>query len=279
MASTRSSLAATTEFAFATRFVVQLTAGVLSEKSRQCCLFIGINCSRISICPMMAAISRSLLVSMPCLYLCTTSSGHWTRHTVGWNEEPNHTPPAPSEDASQVPAAFGVSWTSSLTWVARAPRDRMICRMSASASRRSLCFPMPTILGSPRRALYSGVMRPFAAGRMRVALEILPTTDRNRLLGTRLFFSIRWSSVQSLSAFSCGSWTVRFLPSSKKPRTIFCGRNVASPFWSFLIETESFPPSCFVISGGGKIECTPYRVALAMRRSRVRWASSTTASM
>jgi hypothetical protein len=113
-------------------------------------------------------------------------SSQGMRHTVGWKFAPSHTPPVPSADASQVPAAVGVSCTSLLTWVSRAPREWMICRRSVSVAHASLCLPRPIIFGAPRIALYNGVMKPFAAGRIRVALETRPTRDRKRLDGLDL---------------------------------------------------------------------------------------------
>jgi hypothetical protein len=205
MARAQSSLTATTDSAFATSLVVQLTAGVLSEKSRQCCRFVGISYSRMSIWPMMAAIPRSLLVIMPCRYRCTASLGHLIRHTVGGKAVPNHTPPAPLADALQVPAALGVSWTRSLTWVSRMPREAILCRRSASAIRSSLCLPTPIFFGPPHRALYRGVVRPFAAGTR--FLSVLMETLVFRVFSHTL---PRESTVDSYPIFKLAGMTTVF---------------------------------------------------------------------
>jgi hypothetical protein len=98
-----------------TRRPVQLTAGVLSEKIRVCWRVRSVRPSRTSIMRTMAAISRSPLVRTPNLKRRRTSGGQQTRQTAGRNTSPNHMPPAPSDDASAVPAAECVRRTSSYT--------------------------------------------------------------------------------------------------------------------------------------------------------------------
>ena len=55
----------------------------------------------------------------------------------------------------------------------------------------------PTKAGAPLRALFKGVKKALAAGRIRAACCNLPAIERNRLSGTRLFFK-GWLSPPSV---------------------------------------------------------------------------------
>ena len=59
------------------------------------------------------------------------------------------------------------------------------------------------------------------------------------------------------AAFVGGSWTVRLIPSNKKPTISLLLVKFPSPFSSFLVEMGSFPSTCPVTSGWGKTEWIP----------------------
>ena len=70
-------------------------------------------------------------------------------------------------------------------------------------------------MGSPFIALFNGVKRDLDAGRMMAACQILLTIFWNFLIGTLLLRRMRLSYVMMPSDLACGSWTVRWTPSTR----------------------------------------------------------------
>jgi len=153
---------------------IQLTVGVLSHNvPNGTCLVFVMRSNAIPTARTSAANSRSEFVRRPCGVSSETTSaamsaGKASRHTAGGvsSTRENQTPPAPSAAASWYPAYVGMSGTSSRTWVGLELRRCRSEIRSRSARRTSEWIPRPMVFGLPRMASFSGVKKPFAAGRM-----------------------------------------------------------------------------------------------------------------
>ena len=239
-------------------FVAQTVAEILSENISECRCRSFIRCSSAICWRRMAASSKSLMVRVPATKACWTSGGNWILQTVGGKRWDTQNPPIPPLAASSMPTADGVNCTNSRTWVGRRSKSLSSSRMSLIAPWRSNVFLV--ILVAARlvcRALKKGVMSPFAAGAIRVALMSLPVSFSNRWRLIRGWRSRRRSSAQMGSLLVAGSFHVLALPLPSNPKISLRVMSFASPFSSFFLEMGSFPPVCPVIMGGGKMEWIP----------------------
>ena len=96
------------------------------------------------------------------------SAGKASRHTTGdmLSTRENQMLPAPSATASWYPAYIGMSGTSLRMCVGLELRRRRSEIRSRGAHQTSEWSPRPMIFGLLRMTSFSGVKKPFAAGRM-----------------------------------------------------------------------------------------------------------------
>ena len=262
----------TVDVAREARLVTQLTVGVLSHNVPNASLLItGEVVTMTATAITSAASSKSGLVSLPFGLSHETTSffiydGNITLHTICailfLCRSENHTPPAPSDDASCVPTYCGPPGTSSSTWVGLRARSHRSSHRSSSADRTSDCILRPITAGTPFRALLIGVNIPWAAGIINAVCLSLPTTAWNFLIRVHFLRSIFCVSTMYFFYLASGCLTVRRLPSKVKSIISLMLALSASPFATLFSEIGCFPFLCWVISGGGNTEWIPGMVAL-----------------
>ena len=170
-----------------------------------------------------------------------------------------HTPPAPVLLASVYAMNHGIPGVSSSIDVGlvssklrRNLHSFMLCLM---------LFVMVMKSDVVCRPLYMADSRLAPSGMPMLACTSFPAIFWKSCRVIVFFFAACFSIVLKVSIFVDGSFIEYSLPLKIHPRISFSLSHLPSPWLSFLMDTGS-PPVWPVTDGGGKMECTPCRIAL-----------------